>query len=388
MLQSCIFGLDDGHVGGERDGVARRFRRFTRIRGRGSRSGAGEVVVSRWHRAAALLILVVSLLTACEGDLLPGPETPEAAELAVVVNSTERSLTVFPVDEPTGAYTIGVAPEGSPVSVAARGRFAVVPLGTYPFAAVVDLEAREVTHTVALPAGSGATGAAFINDSIALVANSDLNSVSPVNVLRGTVGAPIAVGNYPQAIEVVGGLAYVINAELESWAPTGPGTITVIDGSLAVVGTIALSGLNPGSAALGDGGRLYVLHSGSWGANNGSLSVVDLATRKEISHHTGFGDFPGGIAAAPGRVLVALYGSGVLEWSPATATFTRGLDNPLTPATVPPISALGFDSDGRLYVLDPGDCMGPGRAYGISAAGEVEVEVRTGACPYAVAFRK
>lgn len=363
--------------------------RFARNWGRGSVAGKGVASISArvWPRLA-LLALLPLFLAGCETDYLPGPETPESAELAVVVNSTERSLTVFPVDEPAAAYTIGVAPEGAPVSVAVRGKFAVVPLGTYPFAAVVDLEAREVKHTVPLPAGSGATGAAFINDSIALVANSDLNSVSPINVLRGTTGMPIGVGGYPQAIEVVNGVAYVINGELENWAPARPGTITVINGSLGVVGNIALSGLNPGSAAPGDGGRLYVLHSGNWGESNGSLSVVDLATREEIAHHTGFGDFPGGIAAAPGRVLVALYGSGILEWNPATNAFTRGLDNPLTPGTVPPVSALGFDSHGRLYVLDPGDCMGPGRAYGISAGGEVEAEVRTGACPYALKFRK
>lgn len=351
--------------------------------GRGSRRGVVGV-----GRLLPLLMLAISFLAACTSEAT-GPDAREAGELVVVVNSTERSLTVIPVDDPESAYTIGVAPEGSPVSVAARGRFAVVPLGTYPFAAVVDLEKGTVEHTIALPEGSGATGAAFINDSIALVANSDLNSVSPINVLRGTAGEPIAVGTYPQAIEVVDGVAYVINGELENWAPARPGTITVIDGSLEVVGTIRLSGLNPGSAAAGTDGRLYVLHSGSWGENNGSISVVDLAELKEISHHTGFGDFPGAIAAAPGRVLVALYGSGILEWNPTTQSFVHGLDNPLTPGDkIPPISALGFDSQGVLYLLNPGNCTDPGRVYGVDGAGEVVVEVRTGACPYAVGVRE
>jgi|GEM_PF-414578 len=341
-----------------------------------------------WGRRAAVSLLAASILAACSSEST-GPDTPDAGELVVVVNSTDRSLTVIPVEDPESAYTIGVAPEGSPVSVAVRGKYAVVPLGTYPFVAVVDLEEREVEHTVPLPAGSGATGAAFINDSIALVANSDLNSVSPINVRRGTVGDPIAVGTYPQAIVVVDGLAYVINGELENWAPARPGTITVIDGSLEVVGTITLSGLNPGSAAPGSDGRLYVLHSGSWGADNGSLSVVDLVLRQEVSHHTGFGDYPGAIAAAPGRVLVALYGSGILEWNPTTQSFTHGVANPLTPGDkIPPISALGFDSQGVLYLLNPGNCIDPGRVYGVDEAGEVVLDVRTGGCPYAVAFRR
>lgn len=333
------------------------------------------------------LLLLLPFLSAC-GDDSTAPEPPQSAELAVVLNSTERSLTIFPVDDPDAAYTIGVAPEGSPVSVAARGDVAVVPLGTYPFAAVIDLEARKVVHTVALPAGSGATGVAFVNDSIALVANSDLNTVSPVNVRRGTAGEQIEVGGYPQAIVAGEGEVYVINGELENWAPARPGTITVIDAALEVAGTIVLSGLNPGSAALGADGRLYVLNSGSWGAENGSLSVVDPATRKELAHHEGFGDYPGAIAAAAGRVLVALYGSGVIEWNPTTASFTHGLDDPMTPGTIPPISALGFDSTGRLFVLNPGNCTDPGVAYGVSATGEVVAEVRTGACPYAIAFRK
>jgi hypothetical protein len=338
-------------------------------------------------RASTVALLVLGLLAACGSDTTEPEPGAEGAELAVVVNSTDRSLTVFPVDDPGAAYTIGVAPEGSPVSVAVRGGIAVVPLGTYPFAAVVDLEARKVTHTVALPAGSGATGAAFLNDSIALVANSDLNTISPVNVLRGTAGAPIAVGVYPQAIVAGKGEAYVINGELENWEPARPGTITVIDAALKVAGTIALSGLNPGSAALGADGRLYVLNSGSWGAENGSLSVVDPAARKELAHHEGFSDYPGAIATAPGRVLVAVYGIGILEWNPATSSFTHGLDNPLTPGGIPPISALGFDSAGTLYVLDPGNCMDPGMAYGVMVTGEV-MEVRTGSCPYAIEFVK
>lgn len=304
----------------------------------------------------------------------------------MVLNSIDRSLTVISVDDTTGAFNVGVSPEGTPVGVAARNEIAVVPLGTYPFAAVVDLEARAVAHTVALPAGSGATGAAFINDSIALVANPDLNSVTPVNVRRGTAGAAIPVGVYPHEIVAVGGHAYVLNGNLEDFVPAGPGTVTVIDDELDPVATIQLSGFNPGSAAFGEDGRLYVLNSGSFGAENGSLSVVDLSSWTEVGHHEGFGDFPGDVAAAEDRVLVSLYGIGILEWSPSTSSFVRDLDEPLTPGDIPPVADIGFDSRGRLFAVNPGGCSEPGAAYRISNAGDVTMEVETGICPFGLAF--
>lgn len=331
------------------------------------------------------LLLPALLLAGC--DDITGPEPTTGVEAAVVINSKERSLTVIPVDDAAGAFTVGVGAEGTPVSVAARGNVAVVPLGTYPFAAVVDLRTRAVAHTVALPQGSGASGVAFLNDSIALVGNPALNSVSPVNVRRGTVGAPIATGVYPSTIVAHGGRAYVLNAQLENWAPARPGTITVIDGSLKTVGTIQLSGLNPGSAAFGPDGRLFVVNSGKWGANNGSLSVVDVSQMRETSHHPGLGNFPGSVAVArDGAVMVGVYGLGILSWDPTSRTLTRGLDNPIKPGLVPPVSDIAFDSEGRLYALNPGTCKEPGRAYRVAADGQVEQEMETGICPFGLTF--
>lgn len=340
----------------------------------------------RSARRLALLSLPLVGLAACDNDPA-GPRRPSGAEAAVVVNSRERSVSVIPVDNPSAAFTIGVSAEGSPVTVAARGRTAVVPLGTFPFAAVVDLENRRVAHTVALPERSGATGAAFLNDSIALVANPNRNSVTPVNVRRGTAGAEIAVGVYPQKIVVEDGRAYVLNSELEKFVPVRPGTVTVIDGSLRVIGTIQLSGLNPGGAAFGRDGRLYVVNSGRFGANNGSLSVVDVRSRTEIGFQEGFGNFPSSIAVArDGRVLVGVYGTGILVWNPATAMFVRGLADPLVPGKVPPVSSLGFDFAGRLHVLNPGTCQEPGTLYRLGDAQQVEQETRTGICPFGLAF--
>jgi hypothetical protein len=319
-----------------------------------------------------------------------GPIIPSDAEYAVVLNSVERSLSVVPVDDAGAVFTVGLAPDGSPASLAVRGGVAVVPLGTLPSAAVVDLETLSVRHTVALPAGSGATGAAFLNDSIALVANTALNTVSPINVRSGARAAEIAVGTYPQAIIAANDTAFVLEARLDaSFQPIGPGTISVLAGRpLQIVRTIELSGLNPGAAAFGRDGRIYVLHSGRFGAGDASLSVVDRATLHEIAHDGGFGEFPGALAVAPdGRIAVAAFAYGVALWNPATRTFARAPAAAVAPGGIPSASAAAFDEAGRLYTLQP-DCLTAGTLFRLDASFAVDRERTVGICPLAIAFTR
>lgn len=336
----------------------------------------------------ALRLGTAALVAAGCGDSPAEPGRTPAAEYLVVVNSQDRSLTAVPVDSPEASFTVGLAPDGSPVTVAARGARAVVPLGTVPAAAVVDLVERRVTHTVALPEGSGATGVAFVNDSIALVANPGRNSVSPVNVLRGTRGEEIAVGGYPQAVVAAGDTAFVLNSELgPDFAPTGPGSISVVAGSpLRVVAAIELSGMNPGHAAAGSDGRLYVVHSGSFGAGDGSLSIVDRRTLAETGHATGFGDFPGSVAIGPaGRLYIASFSYGIAVWDPGAGAFIRGPADAVRPGGIGSTSGVGFDSAGRLYALEP-ECREPGRIFRLGADFAVEREIPAGTCPFGIAF--
>lgn len=334
------------------------------------------------------LILGIALLVslpACGDDAL-GPDI-SAHEVGVVVNSTDISLTVFDVDDPTNSETIGLGADGSPISVAVRGRFAAVPLGIVPAVAIVEVGDGVLLRTVGLPEGSGATGAAFVNDSIVLVANPGLGSVSPVNVLAGTAGSEIEVGRYPQAVVVEGGRAYVLNAELENFAPDGPSSITVLDAaSLAVLDTIELSGENASQAAVGPDGRLYVVHSGSWGASNGALSVVDLASGSEVDFVDGFGDFPGSVVVGEdGLVYVGAFGVGTLVWSSMSGSFTRGLDEPVRPGGVASTSGLGIDSEGRIYALSP-DCQNPSVAHRLDENHASEAAIAVGTCPLAIVF--
>ncbi len=341
----------------------------------------------RQNKLLALLIVAISLvsLPACSDDPI-GPDV-SAREVGVVVTSTDLALTVFDVDDPDVSETVGLGADGSPVGFAMRGRYAAVPMGIVPAVAVVDLDDAALVRTVALPEGSGATGIAFLNDSIALVANPDLGSVTPVNVIAGTAGAEIDVGRYPQDVVVQGGRAYVVNAELESFQPAGPSTITVLDAvSLAVLDTIELSGQNAARGALGPDGRLYVIQSGSFGADDGALSVVDLGTGAEVDFVEGFGGFPGSIAVDDaGLVYVGGFGVGMLVWDSATETFVRGLDDPVTPGGVASTSGIGFDAAGRVYALEP-DCQNPAVAHRLTPIFESELEIPVGICPIAIAF--
>ena len=336
-------------------------------------------------RLVVALLLTTPILSACFGDGT-GPESPLTAEVGVVLSSLDLSLTIFEVDDPTQTRTVGLGPDGSPVSMALRGNLAAVPLGFVPAVAIVDLEDGTVS-TVGLPQGSGATGAAFLNDSIVLVANPNLNTVTPVNVLAGTSGAEITVGRFPQAVVVEGERAFVLNAELDMFVPDGPATVSVIDSAtLTVTSTIQLSGENAAGGAVGPDGRLYVVNSGSFGMLNGSLSVVGLATLTELGNHAGFGDFPGSLALGPSsRAFVGAFSYGVAVWDTSLDAFIRAPAAALAPGGVASASGVAFDSDGRLYSLTP-DCQNPSTANRHDGAYDVDLTIPVGICPFAIAF--
>ena len=324
-------------------------------------------------------------------DDSPTENTPPTdGALTVILNSGDRTLTVVPTQGPAPAQptTIQLGPTGTPVNFAVRNQTAIVPMGLYPFAVVVSVPAGQVTRTIALPQGSGATGAAFLNNAVAVVGNPDRNTVSPVNVNTGVVGPEVAVGVYPHRVYEHSGQIFTLNAELgDDFLPEGPGTITVLNSSLQVVRTIELSGMNPGAAVF-RGTEMYVLNAGTFGGNNGSLSVVDLLTLTEEAHLTGFGEFPGALAeGSDSNLWVGVYGTGLLVWNPQTRTFVRGLNNPVLPGGGPPVSAVAFDRFGKMHTANPRDCFTQaGSAYRLTTAGVLERTVPTGICPFFIAF--
>jgi hypothetical protein len=336
-----------------------------------------------------IALCIASLGTACTEDPI-GPPATQGDAVGIVLASTDRALTIFPVESPGDASSVGLAPDGSPVTLAARGGLAAVPMGTVPAVVIVNLTTRAVARTIPLPEGSGATGIAFLNDSIAIVGNPGRNTVSPVNVRRGTAGPEIVVGTYPHAAVSVADTVFVLNANLgPDFQPAGPSTVSVIAGSPAgVVRTITLTGSNAGAAVATTGGQLVVVHAGEFGAANGSISVVNRATLTESRHVTGFGDFPGSITvSSTGRVHVGSFSYGLAVWDPATDTFVHAPDDAIEPGGLPSVAGLGFDDDDRLYTLVP-DCRAPSSVLRLTAAYDVDTAIPTGICPFAIVFAR
>lgn len=336
----------------------------------------------------AIAIAIPIAIAACEDTAGVQPLT--GVETAVVLNSIDLSITVFPVGEPDAAHAIGLAAAGSPVSAAARRNVVVVPLGFFPAAAVVDLSTGNV-GTIPLPENSGATGVAFLNDSIAYVANPNLNTVSVVNVSAGRAGPEIEVGVFPQAVAVWGDTVLVLNAELGlDFRPVRQGVVSAIDASSnTVVASMFLTGFNPAAAAYGPDGLLYIVNSGAFGDGNGSLSVVNPTTLEEVDHHGGFGEFPGDIAFDDaGRAYVSSFAYGIAVWDAVGDSFINTPDDPLVADGHTISSGVGVDSDDRLYTLIPGDCIAPSVAVRLDAGLAFDREIDVGVCPIAVTFTR
>ena len=302
----------------------------------------------------ALLCLVL----ACADTTDP---LPPADEVLLVVNSTEASLSIIPVEAPATGVTVplgGTTP--TPVNVAALDGIAIVPMGLDHTAAVVDLRAAQVINTINLPAGSGATGAAIVNDSIAYVANPNLNTVTRVHLRTGDT-ASVRVGVYPQGIVFTRGRVFVLNGNLVNFAPAGSSWITVIDPvtntKATGIDSIPLPG--PGNAGFADvasDGLIYVMSSGSFFGGEGRLHIVDPVGRTEVANFGGFGVAPGAIAADGGeRLFVSSFAEGLMEFNTRTRTVTLGAGNGVA---IPGNSAVEVDDAGRIYAISTGPCQG------------------------------
>jgi hypothetical protein len=221
------------------------------------------------------------------------------------------------------------------------------------------------------------------------VGNPARNSVSPVNVRTGAVGAEIAVGTYPQALVPGFNAAFVLNANLVNFAPAGPGSVSVVTATGQVGAPIPLSGINPTDGVV-VGTTLVVINAGEFGKANGSLSIVNLNTAREEAHFTGVGEFPGSVDVGPdGLVYVGVYGTGIVVINPGTGQFVRGLNNPIVPGGSPPVSDIAFDYLGRMHTLNPGNCTPgtPGKEFGITPPyTAVARTVATGVCPFSIGF--
>lgn len=341
----------------------------------------------------ALAALVLScLLVGCADTNAPLPD-PE--EVLLAVNSTANTLSIVPVEHPNDAVQVplgGTTP--TPVGVSGRGIIAIVPLGLDNAAAVVNLREAKVMRLVPLPANSGATGSVIVDDSIAYVANPNLNSISRINYMSGSLSLEIPVGRYPQGIIFTRGKIFVLNGNLDStFSPAGPSWLTVIDpatNSIADgVDSIPLTGDgNAGFADVAGDGLLYVMNTGSFFEGEGRLSIVDPVNRAEVASFSGFGTGPGNVASDGGvRIFVSSFAEGLMEFDTDSNKVVLGVDNGIP---IPTNSAVAVDSHGRVYGIESGPCRGGQRGTAHVLDSELK-EVRAialGECTVGVAMVK
>lgn len=312
----------------------------------------------------SLSLLTLLLTAGCAETTAP---LPPAEEVLLVVNSTEATLSVIPIGAPSMAVKIplgGTSP--TPVGVAARGAVALVPLGNDNAVAVLDLRAGAVTEVIPLPGNSGATGVAIVNDSVAYVANPNINTVTRINYLSGDT-ASVAVGTYPQGIIATRGKVFVMNGNLVNFTPAGESWISVIDpvtNQLAAgIDSIPLPGPgNAGFAVEGTDGLLYVMSSGDF-VGEGRLSIVDPVARTEVASFGGFGAGPGPMAMGPDdRLFISSFAEGLMEFDILGRSVTRGAGDGVN---IPGNSSVAVDSRGRIYAISTGPCQAgqPGVAH-------------------------
>jgi hypothetical protein len=283
---------------------------------------------------------------------------PAPVEVAVVLNSGGATLSLIPVAAPTQISTVPLgASDVEPVSVATRGGTAVVPLRGRGAVAVVDLRQQQLVNTIKLQPGAVVAGAALVDDSIAYVSSSNLNTITRVDLVTGDT-ASLAVGNTPQQVTFTRGRLLVLNANLDSLGkPAGESWISVVDPAAgdrgALIDSIPLIG--PGNAefsAVASDGLVYVVQVGDPSIDEGRLSVVDPVRRQELASFGGFGFGPGDLTADGGdRLLISSRTEGLMEFDTAERAILRGEGNGVP---VPANTGVAVDSQGRVYALESG----------------------------------
>ena len=334
----------------------------------------------------APLALLLALLLGCADTNAP---PPDPIELFVAVNTQSNSVTVAPVDQSEAPVVIVLGnPRGTPTTIAARERFAMVPIGEVDEIAVLDLARKTLMHRIALPDGSGVAGAIMVNDSIGYVANARRNTISRVNVLsRATVEVP--AGASPQGFALVRGRLFVLNANLDpDGEPIGESWISILNPATNQpapgIDSIPLTGGgNASSAVVAGDGLVYVLSRGPSTPAGGRLSAIDPLERREVASFAGLGLLPGGLATdGRSRIFVSSLTEGLLEFNTDSNAVVRGEGEGLP---IPTNTGVAVDSEGRVYAIEAGPCA-PGEPGFAHVLDEELVEIRSiqlGRCPTA-----
>ncbi|HEV8401251.1 MAG TPA: hypothetical protein VGQ18_15585 [Gemmatimonadales bacterium] len=332
------------------------------------------------------IVLAAALVAACSDAL---EQDTTAGLVIAVVNAGSNSLSFVSATSFTGGGSVDLTPPtGAPASLDARGTLVLVPMGSANAVRVFSFGTLTGTPIIPLPTNSGARGIAIQNDSIAWVANPNLNSVTRVNYLTGDTLPQVAVGVDPGAIAIVGTRVFVVNSNAPGGLPAGDSWLTSFPCCAPPTkDSIALTGANARSITLGADGFLYVVLAGTSGRADGKVSIVDPATRREVAVLNGLGESPLGAVYHPsGRLLVASVAEGILEINTLTRAVTRGPGAGVKPG--PGIVALALDPRGRVYAVASGTCAAPGTVHVLSAPPAYHPlgTASVGVCPAAAAL--
>lgn len=246
-------------------------------------AGAGrvDVILTSGGRASNAVEAVI-LPNTGQGPFAPAAEnTPRnreigamayvpAAGITMVLDEKDDVIRVIDMKSRTIARTIALASGAQPFAIAVNdaGSQAVVAERGRGKAAFIDVARGYVITEIAT--GSGPSAVA-VNGDLALVANSDSDTVSVISLALKQVLASVPVGRSPRALAIDDStsLAYAANQN--------SGTISVIDLSRrAVVDTLSLgANARPQSLRLfPTGGMLAVTEP-----NAGAVNFFDLATK-------------------------------------------------------------------------------------------------------------
>ena len=315
--------------------------------------------------ASGLLLLLAGFATGCAATT---PSPPPPRETLVVLNGGDKTLILVPLSVSGPADTLALGNiGGNPRYLAARGSQVLITTGNGSSVARVGLDEGQSPLLIQLPAGAGASGAAFVDDTLAYVASPAADLVTRINLRSGDTTS-VFTGRNPTAVAVARGRVFVANANLDPTCqdPTpcilGPSWLSVIDPDRnTVIDSIPLVG--PGNAVaieVGGDGLLYVLSAGS-GAESARLSIVDPVLRGDVGSFAGFGTLPNDLATdRRERLFVTSPVDGLMEFNTRTRRVVRGAN-----AAIPLQSgaAVAVDDEGLIYAIESGPCNGatPGR---------------------------
>jgi hypothetical protein len=290
------------------------------------------------HTVVAMAAVGVAF--ACSNDIMnpvaPGflGGTTDNHEIGVVVHSTGKAVTLFQVGSPTTQKLIplGTSSTVTPTGFSLAGRRMAVPLGNAASVALIDLETQSITRFYTFAAGN-ATGSVFVDDTTIVAANpnSSLLGKMTVGQTSDAIATTVPVCNGPTAVAAAAGRVFATCANLDAnFNPKDNGIVTIVDAkTFTVLGNVTTGGTNSTDAAVGPDGLLYVLNTGDF-VGNGSLTIIDPATRQAVKTVENMGVGPGAISIDKnGLAYISSFFAGTLVWNTKTRAFVRGPDNPV-----------------------------------------------------------